>query len=152
MKRSVLFGAALMLVVLLVGASDPPEVESAVVPEGPMHADSEALLKALGETARCLAREDAACTRAALDRMEPNCARIQIQSDTRFDDRVRSADRAFHATVDRARELASAGEIAKTSQQFTWIRQTCLICHEASRRLGIGPALPVPNPTRSDED
>ncbi|MDH3627964.1 MAG: hypothetical protein OEV00_02890 [Acidobacteriota bacterium] len=142
---------ATIFAVLLLGAADPaPEkVAEAAKTEPPIHVDGEALTVALGDAAKCLAREDSACARAALDRLEANCRPIQVEPDSRYDDRVRNLDRAFHATVDRARELAGVDDLPNVSRQYTWVRQTCVMCHTASRMLGIGPELPVPEPVRS---
>lgn len=98
----------------------------------PMHESSAALERALLDAMQALSRGDTAALRTGLDGMEKACRRTAREEP--FDKEVYQFDLAFHAALDRARELAGAGDVEKAAQQFCWIQNGCRRCHEIARK------------------
>ena len=107
----------------------------------PVHTDAAALERALSDTILALSRGDAAAMRAGLDTIERSCRRTH---DTEpLPKQVLTFDVAFHLTLDRARELAGAGDVEHSAQQFCWIQGACRKCHADARKEGLAVGKPA---------
>ena len=108
----------------------------------PLHDDAAALEKAIQDTILALARDDAPRMRDGLDALEHGCRRTRDDED--LPKQLQLFDTAFHLTLDRARELAGAGDIEHAAQQFCWIQSACRKCHDQARKDGLAVGKPAP--------
>lgn len=116
------------------GYGDEPKAQ-------PVHADAAALERALADTILALSRGDAPGMRAGLDGLERSCRRTR--DDEPLPKQLLTFDIAFHLTLDRARELAGAGDIEHSAQQFCWIQSACRKCHDQARKDGLSVGNPA---------
>ena len=107
----------------------------------PMHADTAALERALADTVLALSRADAAAMRAGLAAIERSCRRTR--DDEPLPKPLLTYDAAFHNVLDRARELAGAGDVEHSAQQFCWIQSACRNCHDKARKEGLAVGKPA---------
>jgi hypothetical protein len=107
----------------------------------PVHADAAALERALADTILALARADAAGMRAGFDTMERSCRRMR--DDEPLPKPLLTYDAAIHNVLDRARELAGAGDVEHSAQQFCWIQSACRNCHDKARKEGLAVGKPA---------
>jgi len=136
----------LAIVLALSGASRSGVGEESAIVERrplPVHADAAELESALVDTVRALVRSDLVAARAALDRMEAGCRRLRPDEASPHPESVAANDRAFHATLDKAREFALRGAEDRAFEQLYWIEKACLQCHEAAPTENL-PGLPTP--------
>jgi hypothetical protein len=123
------------LLALPAGSDDAGTASLSSAPRPLLHADSAALERSLLDATLGIAKDDTKMLRAGLDGMEKACRRLK--DDESFPREVRNYDSAFHLTLDRARELAGAGDIEHSAQQFCWIESACRKCHEQARKAAI---------------
>jgi len=102
----------------------------------PVHPDPAALTEAAVDALRAFLRSDAPAAREALDRIHAGCRRLDATEATPWPDEVRAHDRAFHAPLDLARELASAGKPDAAFREYTLMIRSCRTCHAAA---GVRP-------------
>lgn len=136
-RRSVLLALALCLTAVSAGAIAGGEPSGEAPVPSRLHDDPSALERALLDAMQALSKGDGTALRAGLDGMEKACRRAGRED--AIPKEVYQFDLAFHATLDRARELAGAGDVEKASQQFCWIQNACRKCHDAARK---GATLP----------
>jgi len=130
--RALVLGSSLCLPAVLVRGDEPQRQ--------PFHADPAVLERTLADTILALSRGDAPAMRSGLDGIEKACRRTR--DDEPYPKELLTFDNAFHLTVDRARELAGAGDIEHSAQQFCWIQGACRKCHDEARKSGVLPPKP----------
>jgi hypothetical protein len=106
----------------------------------PFHQQPQAVLEAWLAANRASLREDAPAAREALDRLERACRRLAPEEVDSHGSELVAVDKAYHATLSRAREFAGAGELTQAFDEIVWISRTCRSCHEIARREGRLPA------------
>lgn len=112
----------------------------------PVHREGRVLEQAIVEANRELLREQPLLARAALDRAADACRRLSGDADASYGSEIVSFDRAFHMTLDEAREHATAGRIDDAFNQLVWVQRSCLSCHRMARAAGFAVALPEREP------
>ncbi|HEX6853135.1 MAG TPA: hypothetical protein VF139_17195 [Candidatus Polarisedimenticolaceae bacterium] len=120
--RKTAVAAALLLGVLASFAGDPPAPRR-------LHEDAEAMQRAMGAALDALLRNDANGTRAALDRIEAACRRIDQDAKADFGEKTVTFDLAFHRQLDLARELAARGDLEAFGPHFYGVIKGCRGCH-----------------------
>jgi len=136
--------ASLGLVVLAFGGwwstqlTASPAVASETEPRR-VHSDGKALAEALYEVTAALLRDDTKVARAALDRMEEACRRLEPEEVEFFGSGMITLDRALHKVLSGSREYAGAGEVERTFDEFIWVQRTCRQCHTLAREQGLLP-------------
>lgn len=140
-----LSGIAALLVPLALfaqAASRQPagDQESASEPS-PVHRDARALEDGVLEATRAFLREDAAAFRAGLDRMDAATRRLDREADAAYAPDLITYERAFHVTLDRAREFVARGDLENAFHQFAWVQRACITCHALAREQGLLPAV-----------
>lgn len=130
-------------VALALGAVSAEGAPDAPPSRAPVHADSAALEMAILDATRAFLREDLVAARAALDRVESSCRRLDRERDGAISIDVVLFDQAFHKTLDVAREYSGRGLGERAFDQLRWIQKSCRTCHEIARKEGI-PGVPVP--------
>ena len=108
-----------------------------------VHADAAELENALVDTIRAFVRSDLVAARSALDRMEAGCRRLGSDATSPYPSSVVDVDRAFHATLDKAREYSLKGLEDRAFEQLYWIEKACRMCHDVGRTERL-PGLPAP--------
>jgi hypothetical protein len=86
-------------------------------------------------------REDLSAARPALDRIEAGCKRLREDDREVYGGEILTYDQAFHAALDVSREMASAGELQRSWEQFMWVTKGCRACHALARS--------APNPRKA---
>jgi hypothetical protein len=104
----------------------------------PVHPAPAALEQAVLDATRAYLREDAVGARAALDRLEEACRKLQPEEAGEGPQDLVTYDRAFHAALGSAREHAGAGEVASSFDQFAWVQRGCRVCHGIARDMAAG--------------
>jgi hypothetical protein len=84
-------------------------------------------------------REDLKAARPALDRIESGCRRLREDDREVYGSELLTYDRAFHAALDMSREMATAGDLPRSWEQFMWVTKGCRACHAIAR---AGPPPP----------
>jgi hypothetical protein len=133
-------GLALSGVPRLEIAEEPLKVQPRPVP---VHADAAEFENAFIDTIRAFVRSDLGAARAALDRMEAGCRRLESDEASPYPQSVVDVDRAFHSTLDKAREYAIKGHEDRAFEQLYWIEKACRMCHDVGRTEKL-PGLPAP--------
>jgi hypothetical protein len=131
---------ALLCAAALAGSADdaPPGTEGEV-PLQPVHADTRGLEDAVLEATAAYLHEDGAAARKALDGIAANCRVLRLEDEEALGREVVVYDGAFHTTLNRARELASRGDLEESFNQFVWVQRSCVACHRLARRAGLSP-------------
>lgn len=120
---------------------------TATVPAQPaagarVHGSGRELERAILDAALAFLREDPAGAKRALDGVAASFPGLRVEDEERFGQAVVDYDEAFRVTVNRAREMAGAGALDASFDQFVWIQRTCRICHEQARGAGFDVATP----------
>ena len=95
----------------------------------PVHVDAVALEDAVVEATRAFLRSDAVAARAALDKAEESCRRVAYDEKPAWTRTIVNDDVALHMALEKAREMASRGEIEKAVETLVWVGRTCRECH-----------------------
>ncbi len=111
-----------------------------------VHRDGSALEEAVVEANREFLREHSLLARAALDRAAEACRVVSSDEGGPYPSELVNFDRAFHLTLDKAREYATAGRIDDAFNQLVWVQRSCLSCHRMAREAGITVVLPETPP------
>lgn len=128
------------LVVLLAHAAGDPPGEEAVSPVLPsVHLDVRAVEEGVLEATRAFLREDPAAFRRGLDRVETATRRLDREADEAYGSDLITYEKAFHVTLDRAREFAIRGDLENAFHQFVWVQRACITCHGLAREQGLLP-------------
>jgi hypothetical protein len=102
----------------------------------------------MAETLDGLLRDDARAARAALDRLERACRRVDVDETESLGAKLVQFDGAFHRQLDLARELAARGDLDRVTLQFHGLMKGCRGCH--AEAAGIKSSSPSgsesPNP------
>jgi len=115
------------------------EGDETPAPARPVHRSAEELVEhTLGATRAYLA-EDGATMRAELDSLNAASPPLDRDRDEAYGHEILSFDQAFHITIDRSREFATAGRLEDAFTQFVWIQRACLTCHKTAREKGLLP-------------
>jgi hypothetical protein len=109
-----------------------------------VHTDSVALVQRSLDTTRAFLAEDPAAARTSLDSLKKLTPPLDRELDEPFGSEMINLDRAFHVTIDRSREFATAGRQAEAFDQFVWVQRACIKCHGLAREAG---RLPVASAT-----
>jgi hypothetical protein len=117
-------------------AADPESASELL----PVHRDTHSLEDGVLDATRGFLREDPAAFRAGLDRMEAATRRLDREADAAYDSELITYERAFHVTLDRAREFVARGDLDNAFHQFVWVQRSCLTCHQLAREQGLLPA------------
>jgi hypothetical protein len=120
--RSTAAAAALLCGALVTFAGDAPAPAR-------VHEDAEGMRRAMGEALDALIRDDAKATRAALDRIEKGCRRVDSDERATLGEKTVTFDVAFHRQLDLARELAARGEVEPVLVHFYGVLKGCRGCH-----------------------
>lgn len=128
-------GAGLISILAAAGAVGPggEEAPLAPAPEARVHSDPAAIEQATLEATLGFLRADLAAARTAMDRIEKLCLRLEGDKGKGFASGVVTYDRAFHTTLDFAREFAGKGRLEDSFEQFVWIQRGCRGCHNVAR-------------------
>ena len=125
-------------------ASPPP---SPLPP--PVHVNGSALEDAVVEATRAFLRADAAGARAALDKAEEACRRLAYDDKPAWTRTIVNDDIALHMALEKAREMASRGEIDRAVETLVWVGRTCRECHaraaDAEGKLPLEKRKPLKN-------
>jgi len=97
------------------------------------HADGKAEEQAVLDATLAFLREDAKAARPALDRIEAGCRRLREDDVAVYGSELVTYDRAFHVALDVSREMASAGNLERSWEQFMWVTKGCRTCHGIAR-------------------
>lgn len=116
-------------------AADPESASERL----PVHRDARSLEDGVLEATRAFLREDPAAFRAGLDRMEAATRRLDREADAAYDPDLITYERAFHVTLNRAREFVARGDLDNAFHQFVWVQRACVTCHELAREQGLLP-------------
>ena len=108
-----------------------------------IHPDPEALMAAFLDATRAVVIGDNKGLRAALDRVQNRCARISDLDTVNYSARIKNIDKAFHTSVDVARELAGDGKTRQAYEQYLWVERGCWMCHSSARSEGLMPTQAV---------
>jgi hypothetical protein len=108
------------------------------------HADGKALEQAVLDATLAFLREDLKTARAALDRIEAGSRRLREDDVALYGSEVTTYDRAFHAALDVSREMATAGKLPRSWEQFMWVTKGCRTCHGLARTPPPPPGTPRP--------
>ena len=127
----------LLLVALLAAVAEEPQAPAARPPSP--HPDGKAAEQAVLDATLAFLREDLKTARSALDRIEAACRRLREDDHQAYGSEVVGYDRAFHAALDVSREMASAGNLQRSWEQFMWVTKGCRGCHEIARGGSPGP-------------
>lgn len=127
----------LLLIVLMAALPEEP------APPGPRlpspHPDGAALEQAVLDATLAFLREDLKAARPALDRMDAGCRRMREDDVEAHGSELVAYDRAFHSALDLSREMATAGNMQRSWEQFMWVTKGCRGCHAIAR---AGPPPP----------
>jgi hypothetical protein len=109
--------------------SDPPERE--------VHADAGRLVQSVLDTTHAFLAEDPVAARAALDAVKAATPPLHPDDDEpSYGSEMVNLDRAFHMTIDLAREHVTDGRMTKGFDQFVWVQRACVKCHKMAREQG----------------
>ena len=128
-----------LLIALLAGLAEEPAPPPRRLPSP--HPDGKAAEQAVLDATLAFLREDLAAARPALDRVEAGCKRLRDDDREIYGGEVANYDRAFHAALDTSREMASAGDLQRSWEQFMWVTKGCRACHALARS--------TPNPRKA---
>ena len=120
-----------LLIALLAGMTEEPAPAPRRRPSP--HRDGKATEQAVLEVTLAFLREDLSAARPALDRIEGGCKRLGEDDRAVYGGEVLAYDRAFHAALDVSREMASAGDVQRSWEQFMWVAKGCRVCHAMAR-------------------
>ena len=137
-KRAAAVGLAALGLVALVRGEEPGKAPAAPVPSP--HQDGPAAERAVVDATVAFLHEDLQAARAALDRIEAGCRRLNEDDVVPAGREVVNYDRAFHAALSMSREMAAAQDLERSWEQFMWVTKGCRTCHALSR--GEGPTKP----------
>lgn len=116
---------------------------------GKVHRDAEGMRQAMGEALDALLRDDAKGMRAALDRIETGCRRVEQDEREGLGEKTVTFDVAFHKQLDLARELSARGDLEPVLVHFYGVIKGCRGCH--AEAAGVSFSSPSgsgsPNPT-----
>jgi len=137
-------GVAALLLALPLLAVD--EGDSAAPPVRPVHDSAKAVVEHVLGAARAFLAEDGATMRTELDALDAASPALDRERDEAYGHELLSFDQAFHITIDRARESATAGRLEDAFNQLVWVQRTCVSCHRMAREKGWlpGPAKTTP--------
>jgi hypothetical protein len=119
------------MIALLAGLAEEPAPAPRRFPSP--HADAKATEQAVLDATLAFLREDLGAARPALDRIEAGCKRFREDDRDVYGGEITSYDRAFHAALDVSREMASAGDLQRSWEQFMWVTKGCRACHALAR-------------------
>jgi hypothetical protein len=105
------------------------------------HAEGKAAEQAVLDATLAFLREDLQAARPALDRIEAGCRRLREDDVATYGSELVGYDRAFHVALDVSREMATAGNLPRSWEQFMWVTKGCRTCHGLAR---AGPKAPGP--------
>lgn len=121
----------LMSILLLAGLAAEPQSGPARLPSP--HPDGQAAEQAVLDATLAFLREDLKAARPALDRIESSCRRLREDDRETYGSELLTYDRAFHAALDMSREMATAGDLQRSWEQFMWVTKGCRACHALAR-------------------
>jgi len=127
---------ALAVLMLLGGDAESWAQEEEVAEVPPVHADHIAIEQAVLDTTTAFLHEDGPGVRRALDVVAANCRILVFEDEELVGRQAVVYDGAFHSTLNRARELVTAGELDESFSQFMWIQRSCISCHRLAREAG----------------
>ena len=130
----------LLTALLLAGMPEEPAPAPRRLPSP--HRGGRATEQAVLDVTLAFLREDLAAARPALDRIEAGCKRLGEDDRAVYGGEVLAYDRAFHAALDVSREMASAGDVQRSWEQFVWVSKGCRACHALARS--------APNPPKAN--
>jgi len=116
------------LLVLLLAAAPAASPAPAALP-APVHVDGKALENGVVEATRSFLRNDPKAAREALDAAAAACRPLAYDDVPPWPRAVVNDDMALHMALDKARELASLGQIEKAVETLVWVGRTCRECH-----------------------
>jgi len=128
-----------LLIALLAGTGEEPSPPPHRLPSP--HPDGRATEQAVLDVTLAFLREDLSAARPALDRIEAGCKRLREDDREVYGGEILTYDQAFHAALDVSREMASAGELQRSWEQFMWVTKGCRACHALARS--------APNPRKA---
>ena len=105
-----------------------------------VHESSDGLVEHVLGATRAFLNEDGGAVRDALDGAKRASPRLDRERDDAYGHEILSFDLAFHTTLDRAREYATAGDLDEAFNQFVWVQRACRTCHTMAREKGFLPA------------
>jgi len=143
-----LFAAAL---VTAIARADDPAGETPAGPR-PVHVDAPRVVEHVLGATRAFLAEDGAAAREQLDALKRESPPLDRERDEAYGHEILSFDQAFHVTIDRSREFATAGKLEDAFNQFVWVQRACVTCHGMARERGfLSSASPVDSgsPSRS---
>ena len=117
-----------LLTVLLCAAAAAATPPPSPLP-APVHVDGAALEDAVVEATRAFLRNDAAAARAALDKAQDSCRRLDYDEKPAWTRTIVNDDLALHMALEKAQELSSRGDIEKAVETLVWVGRTCRECH-----------------------
>jgi hypothetical protein len=120
-----------LLIALLAGLGEEPPPAPRRLPTP--HVDGKATEQAVLDATLAFLREDLSAARPALDRIEAGCRRFREDDREVYGGEILSYDKAFHAALDVSREMASAGDLQRSWEQFMWVTKGCRSCHALVR-------------------
>ncbi|HEX5044972.1 MAG TPA: hypothetical protein VFV75_18910 [Candidatus Polarisedimenticolaceae bacterium] len=120
-----------LLIALLAGLAEEPAPAPPHLPSP--HVDGKATEQAVLDATLAFLREDLSAARPALDRIEAGCKRLREDDREAYGGEIMSYDKAFHAALDVSREMASAGDLQRSWEQFMWVTKGCRACHALAR-------------------
>jgi len=120
-----------LLIALLAGLAEEPTPAPRHLPSP--HPDGKAVEQAVLDATLAFLREDLSAARPALDRIEAGCKRQREDDREVYGGEIATYDRAFHAALDVSREMASAGDLPRSWEQFMWVTKGCRACHALAR-------------------
>ena len=137
-----------LLTALLAAAAAVASPPPSPLPE-PVHVNGGALEDAVVEATRAFLRADAAGARAALDKAEDACRRLAYDDKPAWTRTIVNDDLALHMALEKAREMASRGEIDRAVETLVWVGRTCRECHaravDAEGKLPLEKQKPLKN-------
>ena len=101
--------------------------------DGPIHRDHKVMEDSAVEVTRSLLLEDSVGAKRALDRLYEFSPPITPEIGNALGEKVYVADKAFHTTLQRAREYAAAGNVEAVFDEYVWVQRTCRQCHRLMR-------------------
>lgn len=104
-----------------------------------VHRDAKGLERATLDVSRAILLEDAPAARKALDELVEHSPALGPDAAGLFGADIYNTDRAFHTTLNNAREYAGRGNLEELFNEFVWIQRSCRRCHELSRPRGLLP-------------
>jgi hypothetical protein len=136
--RFVLALAGLLAFVAILGADDESAPPAAPEQERlRVHVDPARVEQAMFDAARAFYLERPAAARSALDRVEAGMRRLEFDDRETLGKDLQVYDRAFHKTLDLAREYAARGLQDDAFNQFVWVQRGCYTCHRIAREQGL---------------